>query len=175
MAVVHQFSTPLSNVLATPYIKNADGAGAQGYLKEVTGSIAATAAASVDSTARFVRVPTNAKVKRVRVTSQAQGAGKYDFGVYYPTDGKTGLADLAANAIDQDFFATAVDFASAVQPTDITNGSGTYTADKWNQPLWQALGLTSDPGGEFDIVGTVVTTAVTTGTGIIGLSVEFVM
>lgn len=174
MAVVHQFSPALTNLLTIPLVPNPTGGGSQGYLKEVTGSLAPAAAASADSTLRFVRVPTNAKVKRVRITSQVQGAGKVDVGVYYPTDGKTAVADLAANAIDQDFFATVVDLTSAVQPTDITNESGTYTADLWNKPLWQAVGLSADPGGEFDIVATVKTTDITTGTGIIGLSVEFV-
>jgi hypothetical protein len=170
MSVEHIKSTPVTNLDATPVVPNTEGEGAQGYLREVTGSLVAPASASADSTFRFVRVPSNCKVKRVRITSQAQAAGKVDVGVYYPAS--TAHPDLAANAIDQDFFATDVDLASAVQPTDITNESGTYTADKWNQPLWQAVGLTSDPGGFFDIVGTVHTTAVTTGTGIVGLSVE---
>lgn len=174
MSVNHIKSTPIQNSEATIVVPNPTGGGAQGKLLEVTGAITAVAADSIDSTYRFVRVSTNAKVKRIRTTSQAQGAGAFDFGVYYPTVGSTAKADLAANAIAQAFFASAVSFASAVQPTDITNESGTYTADKWNQPLWQALGLASDPGGlGFDIVGT-ATTAVTTGTGIIGLSVEFV-
>lgn len=175
MAVNHIKSTPIQNSEATIVVPNATGAGAAGPMREITGSIVAVAADSIDSTYRFVRIPTNAKVKRIRATSQAQGAGAFDFGVYYPTVGSTATADLAANAIDQDFFASAVSFASAVQPTEITNESGTYTADKWNQPLWQALGLAADPGGlGFDIVGT-ATTAVTTGTGIVGLSVEFVV
>jgi hypothetical protein len=58
-------------------------------------------------------------------------------------------------------------------PTDIINESGTYTLDKRIQPLWQALGLTADPGGNIDIVATVVTTAVTTGTGKFGISVLY--
>jgi hypothetical protein len=174
MAVDHVKSTPITNSDATPVVANNTGGGAQGHLKEVTGSSVAVASSSADATYRFCRVPSNAKVKRVVITSEAQGAGKLDIGVYYPTTGPTGVADLAANAIDQDFFATVVDCASAVQPTDITNESGTYTIDKWNKALWDAVGLTSDPGGYFDIVGTVKTTAVTTGTGIWGLSVAYV-
>lgn len=174
MAVDHVKSTPITNSDATPVVLNTNGEGAAGSLQNVTGSAVAVASSSADSTYRFVRVPSTAKIKQIRATSQAQGAGSFDFGVYYPTTGKTGKADLAANAIDQDFFATAVDFSSAVQPTDITNESGTYTADKWNLPLWAAVGLTSDPGGYFDIVGTVKTTAVTTGTGIMGLDVDYV-
>lgn len=174
MSIEHVKSTPVTNADATPVVVNAIGAGAPGGLREVTGSLVIPASASADSTLRFVRVPTNAKVKRIVITSQAQAAGTVDVGVYYPTTGPTGKADLAANAIDQDFFATVVDLASAVQPTDITNESGTYTADKWNQPLWLAVGLASDPGGYFDIAATVKTTAITTGTGIAGLSVGFV-
>jgi hypothetical protein len=76
-------------------------------------------------------------------------------------------------AIDADFFATAIDCASAVVPTEVVNESGTNTLDKRNQPLWQAAGLTTDPGGYFDIVASVITTAVTTGTGKFGISVKF--
>lgn len=175
MALLHIKSTPIQNSdQPTIIVPNAAGAGAKGYVDEVTGSLVPVAADFVDSTYRFVRVPTNAKIKRIRIASQAQGAGKVDVGVYYPTTGPTALPDLAANAISQAFFASDVDLASLVQPTDITNESGTYTIDKWNLPLWLALGLASDPGGYFDIVGTVHTTAITTGGGIAGLSVEFV-
>lgn len=173
MAVTHKLSTPVSNFDATPAVANTNGEGGRGSILNVTGSIVAAAADSIDSTYRFVRVVSTAKIKKVRVTSQAQGAGAIDIGVYYPTTGKTAKADLAANAISQAFFASAVSFASAVQPTDVTNESGTYTADKWNLPLWAAVGLTVDPGGFLDIVGT-ATTAMTTGTGIMGLDVDFV-
>jgi hypothetical protein len=47
----------------------------------------------------------------------------------------------------------------------------------WRQAhkhLWDALGLTSDPGGFFDIVAVVHTTAITTGTGKIYLACEYV-
>lgn len=175
MTVKHQQSTSITNRQATIVVPNATGAGAEGYLKEVSDSVIVVAASAANSTLRVLRVPTNAKVKRVMFQSQAQGAGKFDIGVYYPTDGPTGLPDLAANAISQAFFATAVDCSSAVTPTDETNTNGLYTADLMNQPLWKALALASDPGGEFDIVLTVKTTDVTTGTGIAGLSVAFVM
>lgn len=175
MTVKHQQSTSITNRQATIVVPNPTGVGAEGYLKNVSDSVVVVAASAADSTLRVLRVPTNAKVKQVILTSQAQGAGKVNVGVYYPVDGPTGLPDLVANTISAAFFASDVDLASAVQPTDITNESGTYTADLWNQPLWKALALATDPGGEFDIVATVHTTDVTTGTGILGLSVNFVM
>lgn len=174
MSVDHVKSTPITNLDATPFVQNTNGEGGPGSEINVSGSSVAVASSSVDATYRWVRVPTSAKIKNITFTSQAQAAGKVDVGVYYPTTGKTAKTDVAANAIDQDLFATAVDCASAVAPTNITNESGTYTIDLWNTPLWSVLGLTTDPGGYFDIAGTVVTTAVTTGTGIWGISVTYV-
>ncbi len=178
MAVDHVKSTPITNLDATPAQVSTEGEGAVGRLKEVSGYATAVASSSVDATYQLIRVPTNAKVKEIWFESAAQTAGKFDIGVYYATDGSNALSVpgglLAAAAVDQDFFASAVDCASAVVRTDITNESGTYTIDKRTKALWDAVGLTSDPGGYFDIVATVVTTAVTTGTGKFGISVRYV-
>lgn len=178
MAVSHLKSTPITNLDATPAVQNTAGEGAPGYVRSVKGSVVAIAADSVDTTYRLVRVPSNAQIDSVVISSDAQGAGAVDVGVYYPTIGKTGLPDLAANAIDRDFFASAVDLASAVVATDITfeaGGTTGYAKSEYNTPIWQALGLTTDPGGFFDIVATVTTTAVTTGTGTIALRVNYSM
>lgn len=173
MAVDHVLSTSVTNREAVPQVTNSAGAGAAAPIQVIDDYVTAVASSSVDATYRLVRVPSTAKVKRITFESEAQAAGKFDIGVYYPVTGKTGVADLAANAIDQDFFATAVDCAALVLPTVITNESATYTLAKRKQPLWQALGLSADPGGYLDIVATVVTTAVTTGTGKLGVIVEY--
>jgi len=177
MAVDHVKSTAITNLDATPRVVSTTGEGAPGKSFTVSGYATAVASSSADATYQLVRVPSNAKVKTIIFESEAQGAGKFDLGVYYATNGELGKPTslLAAAAIDQDFFATVIDCASAVARTDVTNESGTYTLDKRNQPLWQAIGLTSDPGGYLDIVATVKTTAVTTGTGKFGVDVEFVM
>lgn len=177
MAVEHVKSTPVTNADAQPPVANTVGEGAPGSLREVSGFVTVPASSSVDSTFRFVRVPTNAVIKAVVITSVDQGSsGDVDIGVYYPTTGRTATADLAANAIDQDFFASAVDInAAALAPTDVTFEAGAgYTRSEWNTPLWEALGLPSDPGGEgFDIVGT-LTEAVDTG-GVLAVSVRYVL
>lgn len=173
MAVDHVKSTAITNLDATPMVQNTNGEGGAGSLQNVSGSSVGVASSSINATYRWCRVPTTAKIKRIMFQSQAQAAGAVDIGAYYPTTGKTAKADLAANAINQAFFASAVAVTSLVTPTDVTNESGTYTHDLMNQPLWQALGLASDPGGYFDITGT-LTTALTTGTGIWGISVDFV-
>lgn len=175
MAVDHVKSTYVTNLDASPAVINTAGEGGPAPAKIVDGYATAVASSSVDATYQLVRVPSTAKIKRIIFESQAQTAGKFDLGAYYATDGVIGKTTslLAAAAIDQDFFASAIDCASAVLPTDVTNESLTYTFAKRGQPLWQALGLTSDPGGNIDIVATVVTTAVTTGTGVFGISVTY--
>jgi hypothetical protein len=171
MAVDHVKSSFITNLDASPAVPNTAGEGGPAPMKTIEGSAVAVASSSVDSTYQLVRIPSNAKIKALHFESAAQGAGSFDIGLYYATDGVVGKTTslLAAAAIDQDLFATAIDCTSAVGVTDITNESGTYTIDKRTQPIWQAAGLTADPGGNFDICATVKTTAVTTGTGRMGL------
>lgn len=175
MAVDHVKSTAITNLDTVPPIPNTAGKGGAGLLVQIDGWATAVAASSVDATYQLVRVPSYAKVKEILFQSEAQGAGAFDIGVYYATDGAYGrpTALLAAAAIDQDLFATAIDCASAVARTNVTNESGTYTFAKQAQALWEALGLTEDPRGYFDIVATVKTTAVTTGTGKFGIDVRY--
>lgn len=174
MAVVHVKSTPVTNADAVPAVANTAGEGGPGQLKIAEGYATVTASSTVDSTYQFVRVPSNCKVKKLWFESAAQAAGALDIGVYYASDGEGGQPAvlLASQAIDQDFFASAVIVTNAVAITEVTNESGTYTIDKRVQPLWQAVGLSSDPGGYFDIVGT-ITTNVTTGAAVMGLTVKY--
>jgi len=175
MAVDHVKSTQITNADARPAVANTTGEGGPGRLLEVFGYATAVASSSVDATYQLVRIPSNCKVKSIIFESEAQTAGTFDIGLYYATDGEGGKPTslLAANAISQAFFASAVNCASAVTPTEVVNESGTYTLDKRNQPIWQAAGLTTDPGGFLDIVATVVSVAVTTGTGKLGVSVRY--
>jgi hypothetical protein len=175
MAVDHVKSTFLTNLDAAPSVQNTAGEGAPAPHNFTDGYATAVALSSVDATYQLVRLPSNAKVKSIIFESEAQTAGKFDLGLYYATDGQGGKPTslLAAAAIDQDLFATAIDCAAAVTPTDVTNESGTYTLNKRTMPLWQAAGLSADPGGYFDLVATVVTTAVTTGTGKFGVRVGY--
>lgn len=175
MAVDHVKSPSITNLDAQPAVANTAGEGGGAPVKTIEGYATAVASSSVDATYQLVRVPSTCKVKAVMFESAAQTAGAFDIGVYYATDGQGGKPTslLAANAISRALFASAVDCASAVAPTDVTNESGNYTIDKRVMPLWQAAGLTSDPGGSFDIVATVTTTAVTTGTGRFGVRVSY--
>jgi hypothetical protein len=175
MAIDHVKSGIITNLDASPAVPPTAGEGGPAPMKYVDGYSTAVASSSAGATYQLARIPSTAKVKTIIFESAAQGAGKFDLGLFYATDGRGGnpTSLLVAAAIDADFFATAIDCASAVTPTDVTNESGTYTLDKRIQPIWQAAGLSSDPGGYFDIVASVITTDVTTGTGKFGIKVIY--
>jgi hypothetical protein len=176
MALEHTKSASIVNADASPIVANTAGEGGPAPLKNVTGIAVGTANANIDSTFQMCRVPSNAKVKQITLQSQPQTVGVTDIGLYFATDGQGGKPTtlLVANAIDRDFFATAINLQTTVQPTDVTNNPITTanTPDKRNMPLWQAVGLTSDPGGNFDIVLS-LTTAITTGLGNMVMSVSY--
>lgn len=169
-------SAPITNLDATPVIPNTTGEGAPGYVRAVQGYVTAVAADAAGSTYRLARLPSNAKVQALWFESEAQGAGAVQLGLYYSdstVDG-TQVANQGA-VIDAKFFSDQFSIAAAVLATNKVFGTGgSNTLDKRNQPIWQAAGLTSDPGGFIDVVATVNTTAITTGTGKLGVCVEFV-
>jgi|SRR5271170_727880 len=181
MGTSHLKSPAITNLDATPVVPNTTGEGAPGYLREVSGSVTPVAADAAGSTYQFCRVPSNAKIKSIWLVSQAQGAGAIDIGVYYSDSTVDGTAPanqgLVVPTTGKTFFASQVSLASAVSGDETFQNqatAGAYNASLMNTQLWSALGLTADPGGFFDIVGTVDTTAVTTGGGLAGLSVRYV-
>ena len=108
-------------------------------------------------------------------------------GLYYASDGSSpngvptsaqGLPNAVVgsppgNQVNTSFFTAAYALTAASQPTDITNGpGGIYTADKRQMPLWKAAGLNADPGGYFDITGTLAA-AITTGGAVMGMTVVY--
>lgn len=170
-------STSITNLDAVPVVPLTEGKGAAGRLKHVGDYLTApvtTGAFSYDARKNsFVRIPTNAVVKQVWIESAAQTQGTYDLGLFYSdaTNDGTPVASQAA-VLDADFFASAVVCSSAVAKTEVTNEAGFYTMAKRNQPIWQAAGLTSDPGGFFDVVAT-PTNTVTVG-GVMSCEVAYI-
>jgi len=138
-----------------------------GTLRSAVGYVTAAAADDTASRYRMVAVPSNAFVRAVYLSSVAQGgSGAVDVGVYRAT------VDGGAS-VSTGLFGTAVSVVSAISRSDVTNESTTYTAALREQPLWQAAGLSADPGGELDIV--VAPTAALTNGGAIALEVQYVV
>ena len=159
-------SAAITNRDATPKVAtNARIYGAS--LLSAVGFVTAAAADDAASRYRACALPSNAVVRAVYLSSVAQGgSGAVDVGVYRAT------ADGGA-AVSAALFGSAVSVVSAVSRLDVTNESTNYTAANREKPLWEAAGLTSDPGGELDVV-IAPTAALTTG-GAIGVEVQYVI
>ena len=164
MAVVTTKSTAITNRDAVPAVIN-DGRIEKGALRSTHGYISAANGDSIGSKYILAALPTTAMVRKVLLSCDAITSGAADIGVYRNT--KDGGAAVSAG-----LFGTAVSIATALSNSDVTNESTTYTLDKQEQPLWQAAGLSADPGGTLDIVATL--TAAAAAAGKVGLAVEYV-
>lgn len=160
MAVVNRKSADITSMDATPAVRTnsvTNGGRVRSYTNVITPATDDTTA----SIGRLVRVPSNCRVKQLRVkAADFTTAGVADIGLYYAVN----HADYpAGDVIDVDLFASAFDFAASSgagvgEGTDLLNESTNYTVAKQIQPLWQAAGLSVDPGGFFDIAYTITTT-----------------
>lgn len=143
-------STLISNRAATPRVANDPWTNAMvkttgpGQLEVSTSEVAA-------DELRFCRVKSNAVVHAVFLSCDAiTTTGAMDIGVYQ-TD------DNGGAVVDADFFASAQVVTTALKRSDVTHESGVYGIEDRDKPLWEALGLSSDPQIDYDIVGTITT------------------
>lgn len=171
----------ITSLDATPPVRTTAGKGGVARMLVNTGSTAAlTTAGTSGGILRMVRVPSNAIIKRVAWAVDASVTTfDADIGVYYSdkADGTTMSNVANANtAIDASFFANAVDMHTVqIGWTDITFkkvGAG-YLPSKSNKELWDALALSSDPEGFFDICMT--NTSTTSGAPVPSLLVEYAL
>lgn len=162
MAVLHYNSASITNLNETPPEANSAGAGAMARANLIDDYVTTVSGDSSGSTYRFARVRSNVIVKSVVFEGEAMTGGAVDIGLYYSAAADGTNPANAGLVIDADFFASAVVLNSAVVPTEVTGESGVYTLNERQLPLWQAAGLSADPGGYFDIAAT-ATTGITAG------------
>lgn len=174
-------SASITNLDSVPVVPNSTGEGASGYERNASDYAALTTGglASTASTYKMVRLPSNAKIKRATLKADAAldtnatPTLKVDVGAYYSDAAADGTqvanqgTSISANA-----FAAAVLFGAAT--TLSIDALAALGVAKRNQPLWQALGLASDPGGFIDIVVAVNAVAATAVAGTMGLDVTYV-
>lgn len=174
----HLKSAPITNLDAIPAVQNTAGIGAPGELRQVDGFASSVSGDLAGSTYQLVRIPSNAKVKTVIWESAAMGAGKISLSVYYSDATQDGTAKanqgLVVPTTGATFFASQIDCTSAIPQTNEVNQSGNYPIAYRQKELWDALALSADPGGYFDIVAVVDTTAITTGAAMY-LKVDYVI
>jgi len=168
MGVVNTKSTIITNRDATPSVLT-EPMISGGAMKEAQGYVGSVSGDSIASIYRFTQVPSNCRVSAILLNSEAlSGSTALDIGAYYPTT----TAGVAGAVISASFFGSAIVVSGAVVQSDVTNESGSYTIAKQEQPLWQALGISADPGGMIDICGTL--TAASSAAGNIGVKVRFI-
>lgn len=164
MAVVTTKATTITNRDAVPPVIN-DGRLERGSLRSSHGFVTAVNGDSIGSKYVIASVPSTVMVRKVLLSCDAITTCAGDIGVYRNT--KDGGAAVSAA-----LFGSAVSLATALSNSDVTNESGNYTLAKQEQPLWQAAGLSADPGGTLDIAVTL--TAAAASGGAVGMAVEYV-
>lgn len=171
MAVVTLKSTAVTNSDALPQTlspQRIDG----GRIRERVGFIEAGATDSIGSVYRLMRINSVDRVSRLLLSCDAITTAVGDIGIY-------DISSVNAGAVvDADFFASAQALTSALVNQDVTHeadaadaGTGFGLADV-EKPLWQALGLASDPGKQYDVAVTL--TAAATGVGTVVLRLQYI-
>lgn len=149
-------STILVNRDATPKVLT-DAFLSGGMMEESQGSVKSGAADAAGTTYRLIQVPSNARLSTLQWQSDALGSGcVLDVGVWYPTvlplGGGAFLASGSSGVlISSSIFATGLTAPAANAMTEITNQSLNYLIPLQETPLWNVLGMASDPEVDFDI------------------------
>ncbi len=127
---------------------------AGGECRILNGIIATAADDSANAIGRFFRVRSNDCIDSLKLHSaDASSAGAIDIGLYQ-------TAENGGAVVDADFFASAVDLTGGPYvglEVAFESGAGYLLANSC-KPLWQAMGLTVDPGIEYDVAYTITTT-----------------
>ena len=168
-------STTITNLDASPMVMPSAGIGAQAYEYVIDDYVTTSGLATTD-VFQVLRVPTHAMIKKLEFMSTAFAASAFDVNItlYYSDNAPfDGSSTSNSGAVDGGtFFASAYSVGTAAMyvPVDVTYGNasgtaGTFALGNEQQALWKAAGLTSDPGGFFDIVvvPSTVTSTVTDG------------
>ena len=149
MAVANTKSLQVTNGDAVPR-KSTGVRIAEGRLKESTAFIEMAAGDDDGSVYRMHRVRSDVRISSLEVGNDAVATELGDNG----TDFDMGVYQTAENGgavLDADVFASAVDITSALPLTDYTYEAGATDIDKISMPLWERLGLSANPGIEYDI------------------------
>lgn len=153
MAQVDRNSTAIADMVAVPRVPVNPTKGAAGQLFEAVGYVANAADDSANSIHRFCRIPSNARVSQVLLTTgDATSAGAVDIGIYQTVDNGSAV-------VDSDLFASALALTGGpFENAEVTYESDEYTEAESVKPLWEVLGLTSDPCREYDLCTKITTT-----------------
>lgn len=156
MAVVNILSTQITNDQATPPVLNNPYL-AGGIYRECVDVCSMGASDSNNSTYRFFRIPSNARIGDLEVMNDANTSGtSYKCGVLAINGGST-----VVSGSDAIFIPSGTTMASARSvwtslyfPAVAGNSASAANVGK---RVWELLGLTTDPNAIYDVVVTAVT------------------
>lgn len=134
-----------------------------GIIRSDVGLAAVANGDSIASTIRLCRIPSNARVAALSLFCTAITSAAADVGLYQ-TAGNGGAV------VDADFFAAAQTLAAASAGINVIGGNALAPANRTKR-LWEALGLTVDPGRDYDV--TLTLTAAATAAGTVGADMLF--
>lgn len=163
-------STAITNATATPRVPNSTGIDG-GVVRRKMGFVVLASGDSATSVYRVARLPSNCYMDRIQVQCLDIGTtATIDVGLYYPTTHSNG-----GTVIDLDCFASAVAVSSGAVNSNVEFEAGAAGGLITNaeKRLWELAGLTSDPGGEFDL--TVALAADTDAAGTILVRAYFIV
>lgn len=165
MAVVTVKSQAITDQDASPRVAPQAGQGAGYRVKEIDAFASVANGDSIGSKYILFRVPSNVRVKDLKLSTTAITTCAGDIGLYKASRVEdVGAGSVAGEVIDADFFASAQSLATALSDANVIDESGVYLTTLRDNPLWEAAGLASDPGGKFDIVITLTAAAASAGT-----------
>lgn len=162
MAVVAVNSTSVTNYNATPRVQIPRGKADGEVVRAINETVAVTSGDSATSVYRFGKIRSSDWVDRIRMVSA-------DIGTTTAAD--LGLYDLltatnGGTVVDVDFFGSAISLNGGAIDSDVTfeaaAAGGLYTNGA--KRVWEALGLTADPGKEYDVAATLTGAADAAGT-----------
>lgn len=169
-----------SNGLGGPIAIPTSGEGSSGKLQDISDYVTPTAAGLADTTSKYklVRVSPEIKLKELKLAITAAietSTGlALNVGAYYSDSTVDGTpAALQGTAISVNCFGAAlIGFrSSALGPVDALTA---FSVVKRNQRLWEALGLSTNPGGNIDVVLAVQAAATGAVSVPIGVDLKFV-
>lgn len=157
------------------------GAGGRFQEKDDTVNVTLVGLTSTASTYKMVRLPTNVKLKKIKgrcnIALDTSTGLALDVGAYYSdstTDGTPQANQGTAISVNCFAAATTVMQSSAGVASDVQLiNNSKFTPDLQKEPLWQAVGLSTDPGGYIDIVVAVHTAATSGAASTFGVLVEY--
>lgn len=115
------------------------------------GVVAVTASEDSGDKLFFARISSSARLLAALISNTTvPSSGAINIGLYQTTE------DGGA-AVDEDFIASARAVTTATTNLDLTHESGQFAVSERSQRIWEALGLSEDPGVYYDIIGTITT------------------